>query len=113
MFLLTFGSIELGRLIMVGQLVETAAAVGAREAAKSGTSASSEVQNFITSYLQNASVPSAAVTVTVSPSDLSSLDAGTEITVGVQVDFDDVTWLPPLFVSSGTQVQASAVMSRE
>jgi len=114
LFALVFGVVEMGRLVMVGQLAESAAAKGSREASKIATSSASSVQNWVTNYLQNAGVPPSAVTVNVTPAgDLSSLNAGDQVAVTVQVNFADVTWIPPVFLSSGTQLTASSVMARE
>lgn len=107
------GTVEMGRFVMIGQLTESAASIGGREAAKTATESSADVIESVAGYLQSGGVPSDAVTVSVNPTSLSSLDTGDEITVTVQVSFAEVTWLPPSILPSDLQVQGTSVVARE
>jgi len=113
LFMLLLGTVEMGRFVMIGQLTESAASIGGREAAKTATESSGDVTESVAGYLQNAGVPSDAVTVSVDPTSLYYLDAGDDITVTVQVSFAEVTWLPPFFLPADLQVQGTAVVARE
>lgn len=109
-FLLIFGMIEYGRLIMVQQILTNASREGARQAVLDG-STSSGVQSTVNTYLQNASVNGATVTVT--PADLSTAAFGAPVTVEVKVTFNSVSWLPAPMFLSGRQMTAKSVMRRE
>lgn len=109
-FLLVFGMIEYGRMVMVQQLLTNAAREGARRGVLDG-STTSEVTTAVTSYLSGASVSGATVTVTPNPP--SSATFGQPVTVQVSVPFNSVSWLPsPLFLG-GRTLTSTATMRRE
>jgi Flp pilus assembly protein TadG len=110
LFLLVFGMIDIGRAVMVQNLITNAARDGARAAVLDGATAA-EIQSDVTTYLSASSVDGA--TATVSPSPLSSADLGDPVTVTVQVPFSSVSWLPSSMYLSGATLQASVVMRRE
>lgn len=108
--LLVFGMIEYGRMVMVQQLITNGAREGARQAVLDGATTAS-VQSTVTTYLQNASISGA--TVTVSPSPPSNATAGQPVTVSASIPFTSVSWLPaPMFLGTKT-MSTSAVMRRE
>ncbi len=110
LFLLVFGMIEYGRMVMVQQIITNASREGARLGVLDGTS-TSDVQTAVTDYLAGASVSGADITVDPSPPD--SAGFGEPVTVTVSVPFNQVSWLPtPLFIG-GKTLQSSTVMRRE
>ena len=110
MILLTMGMMEVGRMVMVRQLLVNASREGARLAVLPGTG-SQEVQTLVQEELQASSISGA--TVSVSPTLLASASAGTPVTVTVSVPSSAVSWVPnPLFNFSSI-LDASTTMRRE
>lgn len=108
-FLMVLGCIELGRGLMVQQILTNASRVGAREATTPNTSESAVVTTA-TDYAAGASVPS--VVVTVSP-DPATAEAGDLMSVTVTTDFSNVSWSPAPWFLGGTTLSATSVMRRE
>ncbi|MGQ9576918.1 MAG: TadE/TadG family type IV pilus assembly protein [Thermoguttaceae bacterium] len=109
-FLLVFGMIEFGRMVMVQQIITNAAREGARIGVLDGAT-TSDVTTAVTNYLQNASVQGATVSVTPSPP--SSAGYGEPVTVTVSVSFNQVSWLPAPMFLGGRTLSATTVMRRE
>lgn len=110
-FLLVLGMVEFGRMVMVQQIITNASREGARVAVLDGTTGT-EVVNTVETYLAEASIGGA--TVTVDPSEPSSAGYGDPVTVSVSVPFGQVSWLPsPMLVGGDTPLAASTVMRRE
>jgi Flp pilus assembly protein TadG len=109
-FLLVFGMIEYGRMVMVQQVLTNASREGARYAVIQSTNDTTAVQTKVRDYLTSARLNAAASTVTVDwPA--SGSDA---TTVTVSIPFGQVSWLPsPMFLSSTTPLEATSVMRRE
>ena len=110
MILLTMGMMEVGRLVMVKQLLVNASREGARLAALPGTS-TDEVIAQVRMELEGASVTKANISVT--PSILASAGAGTPVTVNISVNAADVSWVPNPALILTQQVTASTTMRRE
>jgi Flp pilus assembly protein TadG len=112
-FMMVFGMIELGRAIMVQQILTNAAREGVRVGVlDSPTPTASVVTTTVTNYLQKAGI--AGATVTIDPSEPTTAGYGAPVTVTVQIPFSSVSWLPaPWFLKSTTQLKASTVMRRE
>lgn len=108
-FLLVVGFIELGRGLMVQQVLTNASRVGARQAIALHTSAS-EVETVTKEYATGASV--SGVSVSVSP-DPSAATAGDEITVRVSIPYADVTWIPSPWFMGATTLEAESIMRKE
>jgi Flp pilus assembly protein TadG len=108
--LLVFGMIEYGRMVMVQQVITHASREGARRAILGGAT-EANVQTVVEGYLANASIQGAVVTV--DPPDLSSVDSGAPVTVTVQINFSQVSWLPSPMYLGAAQLRASSVMRRE
>ena len=68
--ILMLGTWEIGRMVEVEQILNNAAREGGR-AASGGQDTNSQVQQVVLNYLQNAGLPSASATVTVSDPDES------------------------------------------
>ena len=107
--LMVFGIIELGRALMVQQLITNASRAGARSAAMM-SSTNSDVTNDITEYMTQLRVSN--VSISVAP-DAAVAEAGDEITVAVSLNFADVSWLPTAWFLDGTTLSASSVMRKE
>jgi Flp pilus assembly protein TadG len=109
-FLLIFGMIEYGRMVMVQQILTNAAREGARVGVLDG-STQTKVSTAVNTYLTAAGIKNA--TTTVSPDPPSSAAATSPVSVTVSVPFTEVSWLPsPLYLGSKT-LSFSAVMRRE
>ena len=109
-FLLVFGMIEYGRMVMVQQVITNASREGARVGVLDG-STSSDVSTAVKNYLSAASISGASTTC--SPSTPSSAGYGQPVAVTVSVPFRSVSWLPtPLFLG-GKTLTATSTMRRE
>jgi Flp pilus assembly protein TadG len=110
MILSTMGMMEVGRLVMVKQLVVNASREGARMASLPGVTAD-QVLAQVQKELTGSTIPKANVTVT--PTGLASVRTGTPVTVSISVQAKDVSWVRnPVFSSSHT-IAASTTMRRE
>ncbi len=110
LFLLVFGMIEYGRLVMVQQVLTNATREGARHGVLDG-STTTEVQTTVTNYLTSANI--AGATVTVNPDPPDSAGFGDPVTVSVSIPFNQVSWLPAPMFLSGVDMTATSVMRRE
>ncbi len=112
-FLMVFGMIEFGRMVMVQQVITNASREGARIAVlDSQTATASLVANTVSTYLQNAGI--SGETVTIDPAEPTSAAYGEPVTVTVRIPFSSVSWLPaPMFINANTNLTASTVMRRE
>jgi Flp pilus assembly protein TadG len=112
-FLMVFGMIEFGRAVMVQQVLTNASREGARVAVlDSQTPTASQVASTVTTYLQNAGISGA--TITINPTEPTTAGYGAPVTVQVQIPFASVSWLPaPWFLGGNTKLRASTVMRRE
>lgn len=109
-FLLVFGMIEYGRMVMVQQVITNASREGARRAVLDGVT-DADVSAAVNSYLANATVSGATTTVTTTPP--VPPDVADARTVTVTIPFSQVSWLPsPMFLGS-TTLRASTTMRRE
>jgi Flp pilus assembly protein TadG len=119
-FLLIFGMIEYGRMVMVQQVITNASREGARRAVLDGATAT-DVKTTVTNYLSSAGITGSADYVTLDPADPNSAGHRQPVTVEVSVPFADVSWIggPLNFIGTedislgGTDLKASTVMSRE
>jgi Flp pilus assembly protein TadG len=109
-FLMVFGMIEFGRMIMVQQVITNASREGARMGVLDGATTAS-VQAAVQNYLQGASVQGAQVTVNPDPP--SSAGYGAPVTITVSVNFNQVSWLPSPMFLGGQSLSATSVMRRE
>lgn len=109
-FLLIFGMVEYGRMVMVQQVITNASREGARRAVLDG-STTAGVQSAVTSYLESGGIKNAEITVTPDPP--SSAAFGAPVTVSVSVAFSQVSWLPSPMYLGNTTLRASTVMRRE
>ena len=110
MILLTMGMMEIGRMVMVKQLLINSSREGARMAVLPGSTAT-EVKSQITVELEQASVSGANIVIT--PADLSNAPAGTSVTVEVSIEAAAISWIPKPAFSFATTLRGSTTMRRE
>ena len=109
-FLLVFGMVEVGRAVMVQQVLTNASSEGARRAVLDGATAA-EVTTFVNTYLTNASVSGA--TVSFPQGNPEAAGYGAPVEVRVSVPFGQVSWVPAPKYLSGQTLAASTIMRRE
>jgi Flp pilus assembly protein TadG len=110
LILLTMGMMEVGRMVMVKQLLVNATREGARLAVLPGAT-DSEVTSQVQADLVAASVNGA--TVTLSPASISSAPAGTPITVSASIPATAISWVPKPIFSFNNTLEASTTMRTE
>ena len=129
-FLMIFGMIEFGRMIMVQQLLTNASREGARLGVLDG-STMADVRTSVKNYLENVTVTgvtdddidieavqidadTGAETVVM---DLASAGYGGRVTVTITIPFNQVSWLSsPMImdvIDENMELSASTVMRRE
>ena len=111
LFLLIFGMIEYGRMVMVQQLITNASREGARVAILDGMT-NADVIDAVQSHV-GGGVTIADSDVTTTPTDISTAASGTSVTVTVAVNFSDVSWLPDALWLGSKRLSASSAMRRE
>ena len=109
-FVLVFGMIEFGRMVMVQQILTNASREGARRAVLDATT-TDDVNTVVNDYLTSASIGGATVSVTPSPP--SSAAFGDAVTVTISVPFSSVSWMPSPWFLGSTTLSATTVMRRE
>ena len=109
--IMILGIIEIGRAIMVQQIITNASREGARRAITEKATAS-EVQTVVNEYLAATSVKS-GVSVDVTPAPGPAVGFGDPITVTVTVPYGNVSWLATPWILGGSQLTASTVMRAE
>ena len=108
-FLLIIGIVEIGRAMMVQQVLINASRVGARRAITL-SSTEQAVVDAVTEYAAGVGVEGVAILVSPNP---ATAVAGTAITVDVEIDYSEVSWLPAPWFMGGKQLAASSVMRKE
>ncbi|MBI2823560.1 MAG: pilus assembly protein [Planctomycetia bacterium] len=108
----TLGMIEVGRGVMVQQILTNASREGARRAVLDGAT-TSDVTSFVSTYMSNASVSAAGLQTAISPSLPTASGYNGPVTVTVTVPFNQVTWGPSPIFLNGSTLTASTTMRRE
>jgi len=108
-FLMVIGFIEIGRALMVQQVLINASRVGARMASTTGSSTSA-VESAVQDYTTGVAVPSVNVAVSPNP---ATAPAGTVMTVTTSVPFDSVSWMSSPWFLGGRTLTASSKMRKE
>lgn len=107
--LLVLGMIEIGRGVMVQQIITNAAREGARWAVLDGATSSS-VQSQVRNYLQQASLSSAQASAATINVDIPTNKYGNPATVTVSIPYAQVSWVPlPRFLNGKTLSAASTM----
>ena len=108
--MLTMGMMEVGRAVMVKQVMINASREGARMAILPSAS-SQDVISQVNSQLAASSIT--GTTVTIEPPSLANAPAGTAVTVSISVNASQVSWIPnPAFTLNQT-ITAATTMRRE
>ena len=110
LFLLIIGMMELGRVVMVQQILTNAAREGARRGILEQAT-TPEVESLVADYLADASIPGASVTV--SPQTLTNVEFGDPVTVNVSIPYDDISWVSTRSFLSGKNLSAQCIMRSE
>jgi Flp pilus assembly protein TadG len=114
---LVLGMIEVGRGIMVAQLLENAAREGARMSILDNTT-NAQVTSSAQTFMQSAAgvaLGDTTVVINVAGSNgaaLSSAKPGDLITVTCSIPFSKVSWLPPNYLA-GMNLSALSAMRHE
>ena len=113
--LLVFGLVEFSRMTMFKQALTDAASAGCRTAALATTRDDEKVDQAIRDYLQafmSNSNNAGLCQVSISPSDFSEMERGTEITTVVEVKCSDIMWIAPSYLTNRT-LRGTRTMKRE
>jgi Flp pilus assembly protein TadG len=113
--LLVFGMVECARMVMVKQVLTSAARIGCRHASLATTQSylasdakvRERMEGSIADY-DDADI----VRIAFSPEFTAAPVSGTEITVTVEVDFDDVSWFPAS-IFGNAKIRGSSSSRRE
>ena len=108
--LLLLGMIEYGRMVMVQQVITNASREAARNAVLEGATHTSVV-SVANTYLTSGSVDNADITIV--PYNPEDAEYGDPVTVTIDVDFSEVSWLPSPMYLGGKTMTATTVMRRE
>ncbi|QDU25953.1 TadE-like protein [Anatilimnocola aggregata] len=111
-FLLVFGMIEYGRMVMVQQIITNAAREGCRVAVLDGSTTAS-TQTAAINAMASGNITITTSNVTVNPSPPSSAAYGSPVSVTVTVPFNQVSWLPSPMYLGGKSMTATTTMRRE
>ena len=112
LFLFVFVSIEFARALMAVQSMEEAARSGAREAVLKGATAES-VEAEVAEMMSMLGLTDGEYSVEINPSDLSSANRWTPISVTIGTTFDQLSWLPAPMYLKEIPLSASCVLPRE
>ena len=110
MLLFTFGMIEISRMMMVKNAATQASREGARVAVLPG-SESDDVRARVQEELSIMSIDVA--TIELDPEIISNAPPGSNVTVRVRVNPDDVSWVPSFLTFTIPEISATSVMRRE
>jgi Flp pilus assembly protein TadG len=109
--LLVLGMIEMGRGVMVQQIITNASREGARSAVLDNSTVSgvqTTVKNYLTGTLGAAASTAATVNVTI-----PAQRYGNAATVSVSIPYSNVSWVPIAKYLSGKSLSASSTMRCE
>lgn len=110
MIMLTMGMIEIGRMVMVKQVMVNASREGARLGALPGTS-NAEVMSRVQQELQSSSIT--GVTISITPENLVMAPAGSQVKVSLHVPSSQISWVPNPLFSFSKSITTSTTMRRE
>lgn len=110
MIMLTMGMMEVGRAVMVKQVMVNASREGARMAILPSASSQTVIAQ-VQAQLAASSIN--GTTVTITPPSLDNAPAGTPVTVAISVNASQVSWIPnPAFTLNRT-ISTATTMRRE
>jgi Flp pilus assembly protein TadG len=108
--MLTMGMMEVGRVVMVKQMMVNASREGARLAILP-TSTASQVISHVQSQMADSAINGTNVVLT--PTSLENAPAGTAVTVTISVNANQVSWIPNPLFTFNKPITASTTMRRE
>jgi Flp pilus assembly protein TadG len=108
-FLMVIGIIEIGRAMMVQQVLINASRVGARRAVMLSSDEQSVI-DAVTEYAAGVGVNGVEATVSPNP---ATAAAGEAVTVNVTIGFEQVSWLPAPWIMGGRDLTSASVMRKE
>ena len=114
-FLLVFGFVEFARMVMVKQALTDAARAGCRKAILVTTTVTADAESTVRDHLRAIvanSLDQDTCRVTISPSSLIGMESGTEITTTIDMNYSDISWIPPGFLGN-VVLQGESTMTRE
>jgi Flp pilus assembly protein TadG len=115
-FMFVFAIFEIGRLVMLQQIMGEACRQGARRAILENASETTVV-NLVQTRLATNSVAGATVTITwpgkTTQPDMTRLGFQDPLTVRATVPYSNVSWLIPTWVVSGAVMEAQSTMRVE
>jgi Flp pilus assembly protein TadG len=115
-FMFVFAIFEIGRLVMLQQIMGEACRQGARRAILENATESGVVSQVQARLTAN-SIPGSTVTITwpnkATQPNMANLGFQDPITVRATVPYSDVSWLVPTWVSQSAVMQAQAQMRIE
>jgi Flp pilus assembly protein TadG len=116
LFTLAMGAFEMGRCVMVRQMLTDAA----RKACRTGIipgKANSDITADVNDILTDNNIPTADATITIlvngNSVDVSTATTGDQISVKVAVPYHDVKWTPLLFLTTSSVDSETLVMMRQ
>ena len=114
MILVMLGMFELGRAVMVTEVLNHAARAGARTASIT-TGSTARAAAATNTVLEDANLTGATVTVLVNGAagEVASAISGDEITVAVSIPYANVTWVGNPEYLAGRNLSGRCVMRRE
>ncbi|MCA9134343.1 MAG: pilus assembly protein [Planctomycetales bacterium] len=113
LLLLTMGMMEVGRMVMVKQLLVNASREGARLAVLPG-STSAEVTAQVRQQLEESSVSGATIVINpVTQTSVEGTPMGQPITVQVSISAATISWVPKPMFSFSNILEAATTMRKE
>lgn len=110
MIMLTMGMMEVGRAVMVKQVMVNASREGARMAILPSANSQTVIAQ-VQSQLAASSIN--GTTVTISPPSLDNAPAGTPVTVAISVNANQVSWIPNPAFTLNKMITTATTMRRE
>ena len=115
-FLVVFGLLESGRMMMLKHAFTDAAREGCRAAGLASSINADDVEAVVRDHLKsslgNTACNTSKVRVTV-PDTLTSISSETDLTVAVEVNYADASWLPIDFLGTNPIIASEARRKRE
>ena len=115
-FLVVFGIIENSRMLMLQHALTNASREGCRAAGLASSIDASKVETAVRDHLKptlgNMAIDTSKVRVTL-PGDLTNVSSESDLTVAVEVDYADASWLPFGYLSVNPVIRAEARRKRE
>ena len=112
LFLVMFGTIEVGRAMMAQHALEEAVRVGCRMAILDDV-LTSQVNKAVMGELSAAGIPCAANMIDVSPDPPTNACLWDAVSVTVAIPYSDFTWLPVPAYMNSISLSASCTLPRE